>query len=152
MNPHGRPPKPGSRRYASTYRGRQPVIDTKPLPMPSQLQGNAVATAFWEAQSGPLVADGRLNAENCDSFTMLCQYAADAEAAKAMLDAQGTVIVTTKGMVAHPATMLLERARRSFVRVAQEFGMTPASYARLPKQRDATSGTAEEALLRTFTG
>jgi P27 family predicted phage terminase small subunit len=121
---------------------------------PAKLLKRPAAVAFWNDKAPPLIADGRLNAQNVDAFTMLCQYHADELDCEAILEAEGLVIKTTKGMVSHPATMLLARARRDFVRVAQDFGLTPASFARLPAEakKDGKSASDEEALLRSFTG
>ena len=84
---------------------------------------------------------------------MLCQYHADEQDFEKILAEEGVVIKTSKGMISHPATMLLSRARRDFLRMAQDFGLTPASYARLPAEKSSGPKiNAEEALLRTFTG
>ena len=91
--------------------------------------------------------------QNIDSFAMLCQYHADELDCEAMLATEGLVIKTSKGVISHPATMLLARARRDFLRVAQDFGLTPVSYARLPAEKmSGPKINEEEALLRKFTG
>ena len=111
------------------------------------------AIAFWNDKAAPLIADGRLNTQNVDSFAMLCQYHADELDCEALLAAEGLIIKTSKGMISHPATMLLARARRDFLRVAQDFGLTPVSYARLPSEKmSGPKINEEEALLRKFTG
>jgi P27 family predicted phage terminase small subunit len=112
-----------------------------------------LALNCWTKHAAALLEDGRLTAQSVDNFVMMCHYQADAADHEAKIAAEGTVIVTSKGMIPHPATMLLERARRSFLRMSQEFGLTPASYARLPLGKpNAEAVNEEEALLRRFTG
>lgn len=149
----GRPCSPDSvRAQRGAYRGRQPRLDGSTVTPPAHMMGKPAAVAFWNDKAPPLLADGRLNSQNVDSFVLLCQYHAEALEHQAKIDAEGTVIKTTKGMVPHPATMLLSRARRDFLRVAQDFGLTPVSYARLPAEKKTAQEDAEAALLRKFTG
>jgi len=147
-------PKPNSKRsLQGAYRRiPAPVANASIVPPPSLMQ-RPLALNCWTKHAATLIKDGRLTAQSVDNFVMMCHYQADAADHEAKIAAEGTVIVTTKGMVAHPSTMLLERARRSFLRMSQEFGLTPASYARLPLGKpNAEAVNEEEALLRRFTG
>jgi P27 family predicted phage terminase small subunit len=154
MGTRGRKPSPGSVRSArGEYRGRQAKGVAPAVTPPAKLLKRPAAVAFWQDKAPPLIADGRLNTQNLDSFVMLCQYHADELDCEAMLEAEGLVIKTSKGMISHPATMLLARARRDFLRMALEFGLTPASYARLPAEKsNGQKANEDEALLRSFTG
>ena len=153
MGKRGPKPSPGSVRWMrGEYRGEQPRYDTSGMVPPEQIQQRPAAMKFWEDHAPALIEDGRLNPLNVANFVMLCQYRADEEDHLAVVNAEGSIITTPRGVAAHPATVLLERARRSFLRMSQEFGLTPASYARLPASKNTAAGTAEEALLRTFTG
>ena len=154
MGTRGRKPSPGSvRSTRGEYRGRQTKGVAPEVTPPAKLLKRPAAVAFWQDKAPPLIADGRLNTQNLDSFVMLCQYHADELDCEAMLEAEGLVIKTSKGMISHPATMLLARARRDFLRMALEFGLTPASYARLPAEKsNGQKANEDEALLRSFTG
>ena len=154
MGRRGPKPSPGSvRALRGEYRGRQAIGIPPEVTPPAKLLTRPAAVAFWKDKAAPLIADGRLNTQNVDSFVMLCQYHADELDCEAMLATEGLVIKTSKGMISHPATMLLARARRDFLRVAQDFGLTPASYARLPAEKsNGQKANEDEALLRSFTG
>jgi len=154
MGRRGPKPSPGSvRSTRGKYRGRQTGTVAPTVTPPAKLLKRPAAVAFWQDKAPPLIADGRLNTQNLDSFVMLCQYHADELDCEAMLEAEGLVIKTSKGMISHPATMLLARARRDFLRMALEFGLTPASYARLPAEKsNGQKVNEDEALLRSFTG
>ena len=147
-------PKPNSKRsLQGAYRRiPAPVAPSGVVPPPSIMQ-RPLALNCWTKHAAALIEDGRLTSQSVDNFVMMCHYQADAADHEAKIAAEGTVIVTTKGMIPHPATMLLERARRSFLRMSQEFGLTPASYARLPLGKpNAEAVNEDEALLRRFTG
>ena len=154
MPGRGPQPTPGSQSYArGKHRGRQSKESPPGMTPPARLLKRPAAIAFWKDKAPPLIADGRLNVQNVDAFVMLCQYHADEQDCEAILESDGVIIKTSKGVVSHPATMLLARARRDFLRAAMEFGLTPASYARLPAEKsNGQKVNEEEALLRSFTG
>ena len=154
MGKRGRKPSPGSvRSLRGEYRGAQPRMDTTSLVPPADLMKRPAAIQFWQDKSGPLIADGRLNPQNVDSFVLLCQYHADELDYTTTIEAEGSIIKTARGMQEHPAERLKSRARRDFLRVAQDFGLTPASYARLPAEKsNGQKANEDEALLRSFTG
>ena len=54
-----------------------------------------------------------------------------------MVDEQGPVIDSKQGPIISPAARLLQQTRKDFQRLANDFGLTPAAEARIPKELDS---------------
>jgi P27 family predicted phage terminase small subunit len=164
MGRRGRHPDPNSKRsQAAVARAKAlgiktPAVAAKPanssaVPMPGHLEARPLAVAFWEHHADALVAGGRLKPEQAETFGLLANLYADCRELAEQLAAEGWVTSTEKGQAANPVARLLRDARRDYVMVAREFGLTPAAEGRLPTETvDAEEIDAEEAELRAFTG
>lgn len=164
MGRRGRHPDPNSKRsQAALARAKALGIktpsagqtDQQParVAMPAHLKTRPLAVAFWKHHAALLVEAGRLKAEQAESFALLASLYADCRELAEQLAAEGWLTSTDKGQAANPVARLLRDARRDFVMVAREFGLTPAAEGRLPTE--ATGGEeidAEEAALRAFIG
>jgi P27 family predicted phage terminase small subunit len=108
--------------------------------------------AFWEAHAQQLAAVGRLRPEQAEPFAILCQLHADCVSLAKQVAAEGWITATDKGQAASPVAKLLRDARRDFVALARDFGLTAAAEARLPQDPNdaAKEDDAEAALLRTL--
>jgi P27 family predicted phage terminase small subunit len=121
--------------------------------MPETILGNVRAVAHWERHAAALIASGRLHDEQAETFALLCEVWADVRRFSDLLLAEGDIIATDKGQAPHPAARMLRDARRDYVAMAKEFGLTAASDSRLPAGGgDGEEGDDEEAALRAFTG
>ena len=100
-----------------------------------------------------LIGTGRLKPEQGESFALLANLYADCRELAEQLAAEGWVTSTEKGQAANPVARLLRDARRDYVMVAREFGLTPAAEGRLPTESTNGEEVDElEAELRAFTG
>lgn len=120
--------------------------------MPDELLGNARAVEHWERHAPALVEAGRLHPEQAAAFALLCEWWSDIRRYGDLLLAEGDIIATDKGQAPHPASRLLRDARRDYVALARDFGLTAASDARLPTDGPDGEEDDEAAALRAFTG
>jgi len=137
MGSRGPVPNPNSQR-SKTGRNtlvRQPAreVDLEIVPPPA-VAGRPEALAFWERNAPGLVDAGRLTAGTADSFALLSQMHADTVELADQLAAEGWITATDKGQAASPVARLLRDARRDFVALARDFGLTAASSARIPQE------------------
>lgn len=154
MGKRGPIPKPGS---FDTLIGRNgyhratPSPEPVPVAVPALVQADEVALAFWRRHADTLIKARRLRPEQADAFGVLCCLHSEIVVLMATVQASGAVIDTQKGPVPHPAAKMLRDARRDFVALSRDFGMTAASESRLPHEPPADVDEAE-AELRAFTG
>jgi P27 family predicted phage terminase small subunit len=157
MGSRGPIPDPRSERSKAgrnTANRRLRKQTASPVRIPAALSKIPVAASFWRRQAPHLIESGRLTADRVDAFAMLCRLAADIEVLEQELAVGGFVIMTERGPAANPAAALARAARTDWVKLARDFGLTPAAAARLPNMGD-DDGEAEgddEAKLRAFTG
>jgi hypothetical protein len=154
MGRRGPVPKPGS---FDTIHGRNayhraaPSPEPVPIDPPALVSTDGVALRFWNAHAGTLIEARRLRPEQAQSFGLLCQLHSEIVLLTASVAGSGHVIDTQKGRMPNPAAKMLRDARRDFVALAKEFGMTAASEARIPHEPPAEVND-DEAELRAFTG
>ena len=155
MGRRGPIPDPKSERSKTGRNSRAPrsssVATDAPSP-PASIAHDPQALAFWRGHAPQLAAAGRLRPEQAETFAILCQLHADSVALAKQVAAEGWITATDKGQAASPVARLLRDARRDFVALARDFGLTAAAEARLPQ--DPNDGSQEEdgeaALLRSF--
>lgn len=136
MGRRGPIPQPGSteskRRRNTMYR----KTDTPPagqVAQPDSVTARPTAAAFWNRHAEQLASDGRLREDQAETFAILCHLYADCEQFLEQLAAEGWITATEKGQAASPVARLLRDSRRDYVTLAKEFGLSPASAARLPQ-------------------
>lgn len=155
MGRRGPLPQRDSERSAT---GRNTLHRKAPAPIPASVeppatvQADEVALAFWRRHAETLIQSHRLRPEQADAFGILACLHSDIVVLMATVQASGAVIDSPKGPVPHPAAKLLRDARRDFVALARDFGLTAASEARLPQESSIGEADDEEAELRAFTG
>jgi P27 family predicted phage terminase small subunit len=111
-----------------------------------------VAAAYWKAHADSLAGAGRLRADNVEGLALLSHLYADCRDLAEQLAAEGWITSTDKGQQANPVARLLRDARRDYVSLAREYGLTPAAETRFPPEAVHVEEDAEEAALRAFTG
>jgi P27 family predicted phage terminase small subunit len=119
------------------------------LEAPASLADRPHAVSFWNRHAPGLAEAGRLRQEQAESFVILCHLFADILQLTEQVAAEGFITATDKGQAASPVAKLLRDARRDFVALARDFGLTAASEARLPQEpTDASEEDEESALLK----
>ena len=154
MGRRGPVPKPGSHdtlRGRNTFHRATPSPEPVPVEPPALVSADEVALRFWREHADALIEGRRLRPEQAQSFGLLCQLHSEIVLLTASVAGSGHVIDSPKGPVPNPAAKMLRDARRDFVSLAKEFGMTAASEARMPQEPPADVD-ADEAELRAFTG
>jgi P27 family predicted phage terminase small subunit len=144
MGRRGRLPDPNSKRsQAAVARARQigaaapkPAAKTEStsLAPPPSVAKVPTALGFWERNAPTLIADGRLTSDRIDAFAICCRLHADIEQLADQVYTEGWITATDKGQAASPVAKLLRDARRDFVALARDFGLTAAAAARLPQE------------------
>ena len=139
MGSRGPRPDPRSARSAAgrNTSAATPRKTSRAVAMPQRISSWSVASAFWTAHADELVAAGRLRQEMAESFAVLCELYADCVDLASKVSEEGWIAA---GGV-NPTARLLRDFRRDFLAAARDFGMTPASDARLPQ--DSTDGKKE---------
>jgi len=156
MGRRGRLPDPTSKfTQAALARAASLGMSNKTTPpakvsMPASLKPRKLAVAFWNKHADGLIAVGRLRPELAESFAMLCKVYDDCQQLEQLVSEEGW---TAAGGIS-PAARLLLNSRRDFVSFSKEFGLTAASWGRIPPELNAEHGEEddEEAKLRAFTG
>jgi hypothetical protein len=138
-------------RGRNTFHRATPSPEPVPVAPPAIVQADEVALRFWNEHAATLIEGRRIRPEQAQSFGLLCQLHSEIVLLTASVTGNGHVIDTPKGPVLNPAAKMLRDARRDFVSLAKEFGMTAASEARMPKEPPANVDE-DEAELRAFTG
>lgn len=120
---------------------------------PKDVAARPVAAAYWKAHADSLAGSGRLRADNVEGLALLSHLYADCRELAEQLAAEGWMTSTDKGQQANPVARLLRDARRDFVSLAREYGLTPAAETRFPPEAtEHGEEDAEEAALRAFCG
>lgn len=120
---------------------------------PATVTARPAAAAFWKARAPQIAATGRFKDEHVEGLELLAHLYADCRELAEQLAAEGWITATDKGQAASPVARLLRDARRDFVALAREYGLTPAAETRFPPEME-THGQEddEEARLRAFIG
>lgn len=146
MGSRGRHPDPNSKRsQAALKRARQlhaaPAKTKAPTPkltgeleVPATVAARPAAARFWTIHAPALADDGRLGPVQVETFGILCHLFADCEQLTEQLGSEGWITATEKGQAASPVAKLLRDARRDYVALAKEFGLTAAAAARIPQE------------------
>lgn len=151
MGRRGPIPDPASARSKAGRNTRARLAPAPPTPAggiaaPAAVAARPLALAFWSAHAPALTADGRLRQDQAETFGLLCQLHADQLELAEQLAREGWITATDKGQAASPVAKLLRDARRDFVSLARDFGLTAAAAARLPQEpNDAGEEDDEEA-------
>jgi P27 family predicted phage terminase small subunit len=122
----------GSKRASSrANHGAPRAARGKPPVAPAELDDRA--RLLWGELAPVLWADGRLLPEYLPAFEALCCAGGRLREADEILRREGQTIAGLKGRsLPHPALRIEKAARESFLDLARQFGLTPASRARIP--------------------
>ena len=137
----GRRPKPSRLKLLMGNPGKRPLNEAEPVPeiaipeCPTEL--GEVAKGEWNRLVGELVSLGMLTNLDRAALAAYCgAYALWAEATEA-IQKFGTMIKSPTGYpVQSPYVSIANRQAEIMMRIASEFGFTPASRGRLPARLD----------------
>ena len=164
MGRRGRHPDPNSKRSQAAMARVAAIGMAKPIATsqtssakapkaPADVAARPVAAAYWKGHAASLSEANRLRADNAEGLALLCHLYADCRELAEQLATEGWMTSTDKGQQANPVARLLRDARRDFVALAREYGLTPAAETRFPPEvADHGQEDDEEAKLRAFTG
>ena len=137
MGSRGPAPKPNSseskRRRNTMYRPK-PATPAGHVERPEWVSSVPAACDFWDRVAPGLIADGRLLPEHADALGQLARLHADVLQLQDQVAAEGWISASEKGQSASPVAKLLRDARRDFVTLSKEFGLTAAAAARIPQE------------------
>jgi len=135
--PRGRKPKPIAEKLAEGNPGKRRLNSAAPnlkpaLPEPPASL-TAAAKAEWARLSQELFDAGLLTNVDRDALATYCEFWADWVDARSHIDVPGgKVFITEKGYQQQsPWVGMANKAAANMLRIAAEFGLTPASRARL---------------------
>lgn len=162
MGRRGRHPDPNSKRSQAAL-ARAAAIGSQRLTAPAtsspsktpsppaDVKARPTAAAFWKSRAPQIAASGRFKPEHVEGLALLSHLYADCRELAEQLAAEGWITATDKGQQASPVARLLRDARRDFVALAREYGLTPAAETRFPPEMEAHGQEdPEEAALRAF--
>lgn len=114
------------------------------LPAPPMKLEKA-ARAYWDSIGKTLVKASKLQDSDLHALALLAGSLADVDAARAAVAADGYTVASARGSAkGNPAARQLTMAKAAAIQLLQQFGMTPVSSNRAPRQaasggRDALS-------------
>ncbi len=128
----GRKPKPTEKKRLTGNPGRRPLNKNEPRissplpPCPAWLDGDA--SEFWEFLS---IDMPWLASVDAGKFACLCVALADVKRNSELLRREGEDLKTDRGVISHPAVSRKNRAMLIVAKLGSDFGLDPASRARL---------------------
>lgn len=132
----GRPAKPTALKVLAGNPGGRPLNDAEPKPrntkpkMPAHL--GEKAQREWKRVVRELSAMKLLTSADADALALYCQTYQRWVEASEKIDEEGMVVVTENGYpVMSPYITIVNQCIRTMQRMLTEFGMTPASRARI---------------------
>ncbi|CAB4184722.1 COG3747 Phage terminase, small subunit [uncultured Caudovirales phage] len=155
MGARGPKPDPNSKRSQrgenTLHKKRARPKSTAAVHPPATVKKIPAAARWWRLQAPRLIEAGRLRPEQGESFGLLCRLKCEIDQLEMELMLGGWVLLSEKGAQPNPVVRILRDARRDFVALSREFGMTPAADSRIPQDDTHAAETdPEEVALRMF--
>jgi P27 family predicted phage terminase small subunit len=131
-----------ARRNIVSHRPMPPSVEYSPLAEPADIRPlaplDAAAEQFWHTTIVPLIELGVVTAIDAAAATMLCQAWSRLQTAERVLATEGVVSRGSMGQARpHPALTVANSASALTLKLAREFGLTPAARTRLGLQNAA---------------
>ena len=120
-------------------RDDEPVAPAEPPVRPAWL--SELEARIWDETVPRL--DG-MRILSCADEALLASYCieyAAVQECKEIIAREGRMVETHKGLVKHPAQLALENAMDKLIKLAREFGLSPASRANVSTEKAPKSGT-----------
>ncbi len=157
MATRGRKPKPTALKVLEGNPGKRPLNDREPVPPKAKLKGPAwllpEAKKEWKRLAPALEAMGVLTMADLTAFEGYCQAYARWKEAEAFITQHGSIFQTPSGYVQQvPQVSIAQQNLKIMQSFCSEFGLTPATRARIIAGAGSEDGASEDPMERLLKG
>ena len=157
MATRGRKPKPTALKVLEGNPGKRPLNDREPVPPKATLKCPAwllpEAKMEWKRLAPALEAMGVLTMADLTAFEGYCQAYARWKEAEAFITQHGSIFQTPSGYVQQvPQVSIAQQNLKIMQSFCSEFGLTPATRARIIAGAGSEDGASEDPMERLLKG
>ena len=157
MATRGRKPKPTALKLLEGNPGKRPLNDREPVPPRATLKCPAwllpEAKKEWKRLAPALEAMGVLTMADLTAFAGYCQAYARWKEAEEFITQHGTIFKTPSGYVQQvPQVSIAQQNLKIMQSFCSEFGLTPATRARIIAGAGSEDGASEDPMERLLKG
>lgn len=157
MATRGRKPKPTALKLLEGNPGKRPLNDREPVPPKATLKCPAwllpEAKKEWMRLAPALEAMGVLTMADLTAFEGYCQAYARWKEAEAFITQHGSIFQTPSGYVQQvPQVSIAQQNLKIMQSFCSEFGLTPATRARIIAGAGSEDGASEDPMERLLKG
>ena len=157
MATRGRKPKPTALKVLEGNPGKRPLNDREPVPPKATLKCPAwllpEAKKEWKRLAPALEAMGVLTMADLTAFEGYCQAYARWKEAEAFITQHGSIFQTPSGYVQPaPQVSIAQQNLKIMQSFCSEFGLTPATRARIIAGTGSEDGASEDPMERLLKG
>ena len=157
MATRGRKPKPTALKLLEGNPGKRPLNDREPVPPKATLKCPAwllpEAKKEWKRLAPALEAMGVLTMADLTAFEGYCQAYARWKEAEAFITQHGSIFQTPSGYVQQvPQVSIAQQNLMIMQSFCSEFGLTPATRARIIAGAGSEDGASEDPMERLLKG
>ena len=157
MATRGRKPKPTALKVLEGNPGKRPLNDREPVPPRAALKCPAWllpgAKKEWKRLAPALEAMGVLTMADLTAFEGYCQAYARWKEAEAFITQHGSIFQTPSGYVQQvPQVSIAQQNLKIMQSFCSEFGLTPATRARIIAGAGSEDGASEDPMERLLKG
>ena len=157
MATRGRKPKPTALKVLEGNPGKRPLNDREPVPPRAALKCPAwllpEAKKEWKRLAPALEAMGVLTMADLTAFEGYCQAYARWKEAEAFITQHGSIFQTPSGYVQQvPQVNIAQQNLKIMQSFCSEFGLTPATRARIIAGAGSEDGASEDPMERLLKG
>ena len=157
MATRGRKPKPTALKLLEGNPGKRPLNDREPVPPKATLKCPAwllpEAKKEWKRLAPALEAMGVLTMADLTAFEGYCQAYARWKEAEAFITQHGSIFQTPSGYVQQvPQVSIAQQHLKIMQSLCSEFGLTPATRARIIAGAGSEDGASEDPMERLLKG
>ena len=157
MATRGRKPKPTALKLLEGNPGKRPLNDREPVPPKATLKWPAwllpEAKQEWKRLAPALEAMGVLTMADLTAFEGYCQAYARWKEAEAFITQHGSIFQTPSGYVQQvPQVSIAQQNLKIMQSFCSEFGLTPATRARIIAGGASEDGASEDPMERLLKG
>ena len=157
MATRGRKPQPAALKLLEGNPGKRPLNDREPVPPKATLKCPAwllpEAKKEWKRLAPALEAMGVLTMADLTAFEGYCQAYARWKEAEAFITQHGSIFQTPSGYVQQvPQVSIAQQNLKIMQSLCSEFGLTPATRARIIAGAGSEDGASEDPMERLLKG